>query len=106
MRLGEEENYKRLKRLVKKIEGTKTAMESQASYWAGNNESGQTGTLKGYLGSKPTFDELYDSVLSENARELSDEQLIEIYQNPLTSNENKKLIATIAKERAESGNQE
>tara|TARA_R110000765_G_scaffold354490_1_gene444645 strand:+ start:43 stop:1275 length:1233 start_codon:yes stop_codon:yes gene_type:complete len=103
LRLGEEENYKRLKRLVKKIEGTKIAMESQASYWAGDNESGQTGTLKGYVGSKPTFDELYDSVLSENARELSDEQLIEIYQNPLTSNENKKLIATIARERAETG---
>jgi len=103
LRLGEEENYKRLKRLVKKIEGTKIAMESQAAYWAGDNESGQTGTLKGYVGGKPTFDELYDSVLSENARELSDDRLAEIYANPLTSNANKKLIATIARERAETG---
>ena len=72
-RLSEEENYKRLQRLVEKIENTKTSMENMSTYFSNN------GTLQGYEGSQITFQDVFDSFIEDDFVGKSDKELKDLY---------------------------
>ena len=72
-RLSEEENYKRLKRLVEKIQNTRNSMDSMSDYWS------KHGTLQGYESSPIVFQDVFDSFVEEDFTGKSDEELKSLY---------------------------
>ena len=72
-RLSEEENYKRLKRLVEKIQDTKNSMEAMSAHWKKN------GTLQGYESKQIVFQDVFDSFAEEDFIGKSDEELRILY---------------------------
>ena len=72
-RLSEEENYKRLKRLVEKIQNTKDSMEAMSEHW------NRKGTLQGYESKQIVFQDVFDSFAEEDFIGKSDEELRALY---------------------------
>lgn len=72
-RLSEAENYKRLKRLVEKIQDTKISMEAMSAHWS------KKGTLQGYESSQMVFQDVFDSFVEEDFTGKSDEELRTLY---------------------------
>lgn len=74
-RLPEAENVKRLQRLLKTIEGAASSKEDMIAHYRKNK------TLDGYEQKALTFDSLFDSMVTSDFSNKTDEELRAIYNN-------------------------
>jgi len=74
-RLPEAENVKRLERLLKTIEGAASSKEAMIAHYR------EKGTLDGYEQKALTFDSIFDSIVSGDFSNKTDEELRAIYNN-------------------------
>ena len=80
IRLSEEQNYKRLSRLVTKIQDTKNAMDSLSAHWL------EYGTLESYEGIMPAdqkgkaFENILDSFNEDDFAGKSNEELTNLFE--------------------------
>lgn len=84
--LPEEQNIIRLQRLSAKIKAIRDAKEGQIEYFD------EYGTLQGYKEELQTFDDILDSVLFEEFKTLSAEEVLDRYKKAPTAEERQSLL--------------
>ena len=97
--LPEELNIPRLQRLSAKLKSIKQSKDNQLAYWM------DKGTLKGYEKDDVTFDSILDSVLFDEYKSMTSEEVLKRYSEAPTTEEKQSILryATLLKEQESGG---
>ena len=97
--LPEELNIPRLQRLSAKLKSIKQSKDNQLAYWM------DKGTLKGYEKEDVTFDNILDSVLFDEYKSMTSEEVLNRYKEAPTTEEKQSILryATLLKEQESGG---
>jgi hypothetical protein len=97
--LPEELNIPRLQRLSAKLKSIKQSKDNQLAYWM------DKGTLKGYEKDDVTFDNILDSVLFDEYKSMTSEEVLNRYKEAPTTEEKQSILryAKLLKEQESGG---
>lgn len=97
--LPEELNIPRLQRLSAKLKSIKQSKDNQLAYWM------DKGTLKGYEKDDVTFDSILDSVLFDEYKSMTSEEVLNRYKEAPTTEEKQSILryAKLLKEQENGG---